>query len=461
MQPKLEPTPAQEATSPGPVLELIDRAAPGDLFAQACAVCQGKGWYFGNASNQRDGSQFWKMDLDGNAVFDAIWEHVRPQCEALAGAPLRVLRQYANGHTYGLGGRPHADDHRPGTFTFLYYPMPEWKDSWDGETVFYEASGEIMFAVKPRPNRGVFFDSRIAHNGRAPSRSCAALRVTVAYKLEVVREDQGGPVPAAAASQEEEVRQDGAARVFRIRIPSAKIDAAVSERLAGLAKSLRLPGFGAGHIPAEVLEQRYGAQARRECLRRFSDEAIKRAVPSGTLLSAVELKSGEDSGDAVVEATGTFLPDLPTPEFSQVPLLRLIVTEGAAQAAGVSPPEAEHLVREHLKRQALDALEAACRIPVMPALVGQEMAAIWKALEDSGAAPANEQERAQRSEELRPVAERRVRLGYLVAELARRAGVSAKDGAELENKVIDQIVSAALLTERDATAEELRDLAAE
>jgi len=39
--------------------------------------------------------------------------------------PLTVLRQYANGHTYGQGGLLHHDDKRPDTYTLLYYPMPE------------------------------------------------------------------------------------------------------------------------------------------------------------------------------------------------------------------------------------------------------------------------------------------------------------------------------------------------
>jgi Rps23 Pro-64 3,4-dihydroxylase Tpa1-like proline 4-hydroxylase len=62
--------------------------------------------------------------------------------------------------------------------------MPEWRLEWDGETVFFDAKGEVMAGVRPAPNRAVIFDSRIPHAGRAPSRACTALRVTVAFKLE-------------------------------------------------------------------------------------------------------------------------------------------------------------------------------------------------------------------------------------------------------------------------------------
>jgi len=62
--------------------------------------------------------------------------------------------------------------------------MPEWKPEWEGETLFFDADSEILQAVPPRPNRAVFFDSRIVHAGHAPGRTCSALRVAVAFKLE-------------------------------------------------------------------------------------------------------------------------------------------------------------------------------------------------------------------------------------------------------------------------------------
>ena len=113
----------------------------------------------------------------------ARWAAARARCEELTGAPLRVIRQYANGHTYGLGGRTHVDDTQPGHYTLLYYPMPTWAPAWGGETVFHRTNGEIALAVLPKPNRAVLFDSRIPHEGRAPSRDYGGLRVTLAFKL--------------------------------------------------------------------------------------------------------------------------------------------------------------------------------------------------------------------------------------------------------------------------------------
>jgi SM-20-related protein len=174
-----------EAPAGGVLLRVLDDAVPAELHAAAWTVCTGARWAFGHRSHDERAPPFWKMDLDGEPAFDAVWAALRPTCEGLVGAPLRVLRQYANGHTYGLGGEPHRDDVRPGTYTLLYVPMPDWKLGWDGETVFFDARGEVARAVRPQPNRAVLFDARIPHVGRPPSRACPALRVTVAFKLEV------------------------------------------------------------------------------------------------------------------------------------------------------------------------------------------------------------------------------------------------------------------------------------
>ena len=146
---------------------------------------QAKSWYFGNQSNTGQAAvPFWKMDLDDCAPVTQLWEHAKPHCEQKAGRSLKVVRQYANGHTYGQGGQPHRDDVRDGTYTLLYYPMLEWRPDWEGETMFVDERGEVITAVKPRPNRAVFFDSRILHYAKAPGRSFAGLRVTIAFKLE-------------------------------------------------------------------------------------------------------------------------------------------------------------------------------------------------------------------------------------------------------------------------------------
>jgi len=165
------------------IIQRLDDLVPEALRAGAWEVCTRKRWYFGNQSVGLGEPGFWKMDLEDDPAVDAVWRAGKARCEGLVGGELQVLRQYANGHTYGLGGQAHSDDPGPGHYTFLYCPMPEWRPEWGGETVFHHENGEIAVAFLPRPGRVVFFDSRILHSGRAPSRAYGGLRVTIAFKL--------------------------------------------------------------------------------------------------------------------------------------------------------------------------------------------------------------------------------------------------------------------------------------
>jgi hypothetical protein len=420
------------------------------------------------------------MDLDGDGAFNAIWQHFQPRCEALAGAPLRVIRQYANGHTYGLGGNPHADDNKPGSFTLLYYPNPEWQDDWDGETVFYDGSGEIAFAVRPRPNRAVFFDSRIVHAGRAPSRICPGLRVTVAYKLEIatgplarVRTQEPaanssqGPaglqeaaapkeVPGAvtkAVTEVEEIGRDGAARIYRAQVGHTAIERAMEERLNRLAESVRLPGFRPGKIPRAVLEQRYAAQARAGALKQLAADLVEHALPAGSVCGSCELAAGAESGDMELRIHATHLPDLPSLDFSQLAIQRLTPAE-----SGDPSPEAAAFIRNHLKSQVLDRLDSGYSLPLFPGMIEREFTAIWKALESQTGIPSEAGDRTALAAEFRAIAERRLRLGMVVAEMARRFEIRAAHGAELEDKVIDYLIAQAPVEQQQVTAEELCDL---
>lgn len=169
-----------------PIIHLFHKVAPKELQEDTWKVCMAKNWYFGNNSGNKEMVSFWKMDLDNNETIDRLWTQAKPHCEKVVNKNLEVIRQYANGHTYGLGGQAHQDDLEEGTYTLLYYPMPVWKNNWEGETLYFDQNGEVIAAIKPMPNRAVLFDSRIPHVGRAPSRYFGGLRVTVAYKLNAV-----------------------------------------------------------------------------------------------------------------------------------------------------------------------------------------------------------------------------------------------------------------------------------
>jgi SM-20-related protein len=437
------------STRQSDLIEIIDCLASDEWFAKACEICQGAGWYFGNRSNDEHDIPFWKMDLGGSPVFDAIWQAAKPHCEKLAGRKLRVVRQYANGHTYGLGGQPHRDDMRDGTFTLLYYPMAEWKPEWQGETVFHdEVTGEIELSVSPRPNRAVFFDARIPHAGRAPSRSCPALRVTVAYKLEPADDDATAPVSPVSITRQE---NNGQLRVYSILADHAHITVLVDARLAELARTLRVPGYRPGKIPMDFLNARYGARTRAEAMQRIGVNAADLLLAKGCLPVSLRLIHGADSGDAEFLLEVIHLPDLPDAGSESWKLERLTASSDASKDAGLGETETAELLEGHLRMQALDRLDQVYQFPVAPPLVERELESIRRTM-----AP----EMPESLPELREIAQRRVKLGVVIIELARRHGIANEEnGATLELKVVEWLLARASITERDLSSVELAEMA--
>ena len=444
-------------------------------------------WRFGHGSVEGGAARFWRMELSSDPAFLEIWENARARCEALSGVPLRVTQLYANGHTYGMGGSLHRDDGRPGAYTLLYYPNPEWQEEWDGQTLFYDEAGEIALSVRIRPNRAVYFDSRVWHRGTAPSRLCTGLRVSVAYKLEMksagsarsllvlrpvapivepatpveppapatVQPVAEAPLPAsidapASAGTLQEVGREGAGRTYSAQVAEFMVQQAIDARLAHLSQSVRLPGFRPGHIPQAVLLERYGAEARHAALKQLAARVIERELPIGSVAGACELVSGQDSGAMEIRIFTTYLPDLPDPDFSASPFERLT-------AIDPTPAEATFL-QNSLKQQVLDRLDTAYPLPLFAGIVDREFSVLWKAAESQSAVPTSAADRTAFEERLRTIAARRIRLGVVVTEFARRYGIRAANSSELEDRTIDRLIANASVTERALPVDELQEL---
>lgn len=179
-------------------------------------------------------------------------------------------------------------------------------------------------------------------------------------------------------------------------------------------------------------------------------------MPKGSVASTLELKGGAESGDVELLVTAIHLPDLPAVDFTQIVVERLSADQATLQSAGATPDQAAAHFRGYLKAQVLDHLDSRYRFSVLPSLVEQEFSQIWKAAQSQAEIPAGA--KGQSSAELRAIAERRFRLGWVIAEMARRNAIHAAEGAELEDKVIDHIIGQARVQDRVVSEQELRDM---
>jgi SM-20-related protein len=99
----------------------------------------------------------------------------------------RPYRSYVNVAHFGDMLFTHTDCvPGSGELTALWYVCERWDIEWGGETVFFDAQGEIRAAVMPRPGRLAVFDGHILHAGRPPARVHYGSRFTLALKLERV-----------------------------------------------------------------------------------------------------------------------------------------------------------------------------------------------------------------------------------------------------------------------------------
>jgi hypothetical protein len=185
---------------------------------------------------------------------------------------------------------------------------------------------------------------------------------------------------------------------------------------------------------------------------------------------------GADSGEMEFRLAVTHLPELAPVDFAKLKFERLAASPAELQAADLTSDAARDLFDRHLRQQVLDSLNAAYPFPLAPALVEREYEAIQQAAAEALASDSSTKtEREAMASELRGIAERRVRLGAVIVEMARRYEIRVT-GAEvesrhwhgetpaqasqriMEDKVIAWFLAHSNVTEREVSAGELRDL---
>gem|GEM_PF-5563775 len=142
-----------------------------------------------------------RADYDAEGVRDYLHFKIEiPQTELAANPVTRMLetivrREVADiyGHLFPELQRVHVNlapygDHFTAHIdsaqgvTAIYFANREWRDEWQGETLFY-AEGEPVAAVAPRPGRLALLPADMVHRVGAPSRLFAGARLTVAFKF--------------------------------------------------------------------------------------------------------------------------------------------------------------------------------------------------------------------------------------------------------------------------------------
>lgn len=130
---------------------------------------------------------------------------------------------------------------------------------------------------------------------------------------------------------------DGLERRIELTVPAADLDREVQQRLAKLARTIRMPGFRPGKVPLKMVVASYGAQVQAEVLNDKVGAAFDAAVSANRLrvagLPRVEPKSKADEGGGDLEFAATFevFPEVKVGDLAAVAVERAVCPVGDAE----------------------------------------------------------------------------------------------------------------------------------
>jgi len=164
---------------------------PDNILIKLDLELQKSGWNYGWRSNPTMGYGHWNIDFtnciieNGLDVSDKLPDVLK---ESWAYAQIkhfpdhRLIRCYANSHTFGVEGYPHRDSLRPNDKTVIVYMNKLWRREWGGETMIYD-SDSIAHAELPKRNKALVFTGNQLHVSRGVTRICPDLRISVMFKI--------------------------------------------------------------------------------------------------------------------------------------------------------------------------------------------------------------------------------------------------------------------------------------
>ncbi len=138
-----------------------------------------------------------------------------------------------------------------------------------------------------------------------------------------------------------ETSADGLKREFKIVIAAQEIDAKVQVKLDELCRTMKLPGFRPGKVPAKVVAQRYRASVLQDVVEHEINESARRATAERGLRPAVqpdfEVPPFVDGKDLEFTLSVEVMPDIEPGDFSAIELERPVTeVDEAAIAAMLS-----------------------------------------------------------------------------------------------------------------------------
>lgn len=122
---------------------------------------------------------------------------------------------------------------------------------------------------------------------------------------------------------------DGLKQEYKVVVPADEIKKAVEDRLKQIGQSIKMPGFRPGKIPTEILNQRYGDDARQDALKYLVQSGVDKIIKENTLkivtMPEIDVDSADEGKDLEYKAIFELLPDIQVKEFKDIKLKKFNV----------------------------------------------------------------------------------------------------------------------------------------
>lgn len=124
-------------------------------------------------------------------------------------------------------------------------------------------------------------------------------------------------------------------RRLDLSVAMADLDKEIEQRLRKIAKTVKLPGFRPGKVPANIVKQQYGAQAYHEAVNEAVEKAFGEAVKSQSLRVAgyprIEEKKSENESQIEFTAVFEVYPEIKLGDLKEVEIERSTLEVGEAE----------------------------------------------------------------------------------------------------------------------------------
>jgi len=113
---------------------------------------------------------------------------------------------------------------------------------------------------------------------------------------------------------------------YQITIPQAMIDGRVNDYIAKAQKNFSLKGFRKGHVPADVIKEKYGQSVMADEADKIISDTLKKIVSENNFKLAlspkIDVKTFENGKDVEFTATIELYPQLPEVEVNKIKITK-------------------------------------------------------------------------------------------------------------------------------------------